>query len=89
MPNTQQAAKRGRQSEKRKLASKARKTAIKTATKAVTKAVAEKNTTDAAEAFKVMQARLDKAAKSSTIHRNKAARRKSRIQKRINKIAAS
>jgi small subunit ribosomal protein S20 len=89
MPSSKQAAKRMRQDAKRKAASRARKTAIKTATKAVTKAVGEKNQGDAQGAFKVMQARLDKAAKTSTIHRNKAARRKSRVQKQINALNAS
>ena len=88
MPNTSQAAKRQRQNVKRKLINRARKTAIKTQTKKVETAVTEENAATAAEAYKIVQARLDKAAKGRTIHPNKAARRKSRLQKKINAMKA-
>jgi small subunit ribosomal protein S20 len=89
MPNTNQAAKRQRQNVKCKLVNRARKTAIKTHTKKVETAVAEQNVATADEAYKLVQARLDKAAKGRTIHPNKAARRKSRMQKKINAMKAA
>ena len=89
MPNTTQAAKRMRQNVKQRLANRARKTAIKTYTKKVTAAIADKNGNAADEAFILVQARLDKAAKNRTVHPNKAARRKSRLQKQINAMKAA
>ena len=88
MPNTKTAAKRMRQNAKRNVINRARKAVIKTHTKKIEKAVAEGNAAEADEAFKVVQARLDKAAKGKTIHPNKAARRKSRMAKKINKLKA-
>ena len=89
MPNTNQAAKRNRQNVKRKLINRARKTQIKTCTKKLEAAVAENNAATADENYKLVQARLDKAAKGRTIHPNKAARRKSRLQKKINAMKAA
>jgi small subunit ribosomal protein S20 len=43
----------------------------------------------AADAAKAAIKRLDKAATKGVIHKNAAARRKSRLQKRINQIASS
>jgi small subunit ribosomal protein S20 len=88
MPNTKQAAKRLRQTEKRNADNRARKTQIKTYTKKFLKAVEDGNATEATEQLRATQKRLDKAAKKSTIHRNKAARRKSRLQKKLNAMQA-
>ena len=88
MPNTNQAKKRMRQNEKRKLDNRARKSAVKTYTRKVDKAIEEGSTPDAETALVDLQAKVDKAAKARTIHRNKAARRKSRMAKRINALKA-
>lgn len=89
MPNTNTAAKRMRQNAKTKMINRARKTAIKNTSKKVIKAVADGNLATAEEAFRATQKKLDKAVKSNTIHKNKAARRKSRLQKKINALKAS
>ncbi len=88
MPNTQQAKKRMRQNEKRRLHNRAQKSEVKTFTKKVMTAVEQGSLAEAQEQFQLLQAKADKAAKSNAIHRNKAARRKSRLQKRINAAQA-
>jgi small subunit ribosomal protein S20 len=59
---------------------KAVKSELKTRSKSVTKAV---GTEDAAEAYRLAQKRLDKAATKGVIHKNQAARRKSRLAKKV------
>ncbi|RMG07753.1 MAG: 30S ribosomal protein S20 [Planctomycetota bacterium] len=88
MPNTQQAKKRLRQNAKRRQINRSRKTAIKTFTRKTLKAIEEGKLEEAQANFVQTQKRLDKAAKGSTIHPNKAARRKSRLQKRLNALQA-
>jgi small subunit ribosomal protein S20 len=44
---------------------------------------------DAAEATKTAISALDKAAEKGVIHKNNAARRKSRLMKRLNAAAAA
>ena len=75
--------KRHRQSEKRRLANRARKSTIRTFTKKALNAAESGDFEAAAKFEKVAQSLIDKAAKGSTLHRNTAARRKSRIAKRI------
>ena len=56
------------------------------------KAVAAGETGDAATAVKfqkVVQSLVDKAAKGSTLHKNTAARRKSRLAKRLKALQAA
>jgi small subunit ribosomal protein S20 len=75
MPHSKQAKKRNRQSEERRLRNKNVKSRMKTAMKRVTKAAEGERPTALAEA----QKRIDKAAKTSAIHKNAAARLKSRL----------
>ena len=81
------AQKRHRQSLKRRLINRSRKSTIKTFT---TTAVVAAQT--GAEDLNTQQARaeslIDKAAKGSTLHKNTAARKKSRLAKAINKAKA-
>ena len=88
MPNTQQAKKRMRQNDKRRLRNRAQKSEVKTFTKKVMTAVEQGSLAEAQEQFHLLQQKADKAAKSNAIHPNKAARRKSRLQKRINALQA-
>jgi len=83
MARNASAMKYHKQAEKRRLANKGRKTTIRTFIK---KAVAAAETGDATTAVKferVVQSLVDKAAKGSTLHKNTAARRKSRLAKRL------
>jgi len=86
MARNASAMKYHKQAEKRRLANKGRKTTIRTFTK---KAVGAAESGDAATAAKferVVQSLVDKAAKGSTLHKNTAARRKSRLAKRLKKL---
>ncbi|MCA8921887.1 MAG: 30S ribosomal protein S20 [Planctomycetes bacterium] len=88
MPNTKQAGKRHRQDERRRIANKAKKSMIRTFTKKVEAAIEEGKPADAEELYRIAQKKLDKAAKTNTVHPNKAARRKSRLQKKVNAAKA-
>ena len=89
MPNNKQAAKRHRQDEVRRLSNKAKKSVIRTYAKKVDAALEDGNPALAVEMFKIAQKKIDKAAKGRTVHPNKAARRKSRLQKKINAAKAA
>ncbi|MDF1523523.1 MAG: 30S ribosomal protein S20 [Trueperaceae bacterium] len=83
MARNASAMKYHKQSEKRRLANKARRTTIRTFTKKAVAAVEAGSAADAAKFEKVVQSLVDKAAKGSTLHKNTAARRKSRLAKRL------
>jgi small subunit ribosomal protein S20 len=85
MPNKQNAAKALRQSLKRRARNLVRISALKKTVKATTKAVAagEKNTLELARAA---QQALDKAAKSGVIKKRTAARRLSRLMKKVHAV---
>ncbi|HZJ10602.1 MAG TPA: 30S ribosomal protein S20 [Trueperaceae bacterium] len=78
--------KRHRQSEKRRLANRARKSTIRTFTKKAVTAAEGGDFEGAAKYQKVVQGLVDKAAKLSMFHENSAARRKSRLAKRISTL---
>lgn len=89
MPTTKSAAKRMRQDDKLRLRSRAARSEIKTNARKLEAALEAGKVEDAKTAFKALQAKLDKAAKGgAAIHKNKAARRKSRMQKKLNALAA-
>jgi len=80
------AMKRHRQAEKRRTAARAKKSTIRTFTKKAV-AAAEKGDFEAAAKYqKVVQGLVDRAIKTSVLHRNAAARRKSRLARRINQL---
>lgn len=80
------AMKRHRQDEKKRLANRARKSMIRTFTKKALAAAEAGDFEAAAKYQKVVQGLVDKATKTNTLHRNTAARRKSRLAKRINTL---
>lgn len=81
------AQKRHRQSLKRRMRNRMRKNTIKTFSK---KAVAaQKEGTDVAAAQSKAESLIDKAAKTGTLHKNTAARKKSRLAKALNKAKAA
>ena len=81
------AQKRHRQSLKRRLINRSRKSTIKTFTKKALSAVTEG--ADVAAAQSKAESLIDKAAKGSTMHKNAAARKKSRLAKAINRAKAA
>jgi small subunit ribosomal protein S20 len=88
MANKRSSKKDLRRTAKRTVRNKAARTALKTFVKKVRTAAAGGNATDTATALVTAQKMLDKAAQRGIIHKNQAARRKSRIAKAANKAAA-
>ena len=87
MPNNASAEKRMRQEIKRRAHNRSIKSLVKTQiTKARTAITTTSVTTDdAQEAVRKAMSELDRAAKKGVIHKNNAARRKSRLMKQLNK----
>jgi len=87
MPNNAAAEKRMRQEQRRRAFNRSTKSIVKTQ---ITKARQAISTTDdnSAEAVRLAVSELDKAAKKGVIHKNNAARRKSRLMKHLNAINA-
>lgn len=81
MPHTQSAKKRLKQSNARKARNRAVKAELRTKTKSVRAAAAAGNLDLAKTEAVAAQAKLDRAAARGVIHKNKAARVKSRLAK--------
>jgi small subunit ribosomal protein S20 len=80
--NIKSQIKRNRQNEKRRIANKAVRSELRTRTKGAIVA-AETGAENAADAARLAMKRIDKAATKGVIHKNAAARRKSRLAKRL------
>jgi len=87
MANIKSQIKRNRQNEARRLRNKAVKSELKTRVKNTVKAASE-GTEDVVERARLAQKRLDMAAAKGVIHKNQAARRKSRLAKQLAKLTA-
>jgi len=83
MANTKSALKRIRTSEKRRERNQAVKSATRTYVKKARSALTHDAAQSSADVLAAISA-LDKAAKKGVIHRNNAARRKSRLMKQLN-----
>ena len=83
MPNKLFAKKRARKAEKRRLRNRYYKKRVKTAYKKVLKFLNENKKDDLINAFKEFQSIVDKATKKGVFHKNNAARKKSRLYKKI------
>lgn len=86
MANIKSQKKRILTNEKARVANKSVRSELKTRTKAAVTAI---GTDGAGDALKTAVKKLDKAATKGVIHKNAAARRKSRLMKRVNNSAAS
>jgi small subunit ribosomal protein S20 len=82
MPNNAAAEKRMRQEQKRRLHNRSIKSLVKTQITKARQAIA--TDAEAEEAVRAAVSELDRAAKKGVIHRNNAARRKSRLMKQLN-----
>ncbi|HNX72583.1 MAG TPA: 30S ribosomal protein S20 [Spirochaetales bacterium] len=80
------AEKRMRQNEKRRLRNKSAKSAIRTASKKVVVAAQANNVAEAKAALQDMIKRIDTAARKGIVKKNTAARKKSRMQKLVNRL---
>jgi small subunit ribosomal protein S20 len=86
MARNPSAMKYHRQSERTRARNRARKSMIRTFSKKAVVA-AEQGDQAAVEKYqKVATSLIDRAQKGSTLHKNNAARRKSRLMKRLNKV---
>ena len=83
MANTLQARKRVRQAEKRHTDNVARRSMLRTTIKKVVKAIDAGDKAAAETAYKEMVPVLDRYANRGLIHKNKAARHKSRLTAHI------
>ena len=88
MANIKSQIKRNRQNEIRRVRNKAVKSEIKTRVKVAVTA-AESGAETAPADLKTAIKRLDKAASKGIIHKNQAARRKSRLMKRLAGLTSS
>jgi small subunit ribosomal protein S20 len=82
------AKKRIRQSIKRRARNRARKDQIKAEIKGFNTALTAGKFDDAQTALKKVTQRLDRVATKGTIHKNAAARKRSRLTKRLNALRA-
>ena len=88
MANIKSQIKRNKTNELRRLRNKAVKAELKTRVKTAIK-VTDAGEDNAVDVARLAQKRLDKAASKGVIHKNQAARRKSRLMKRLNKTDAA
>ncbi|HLZ80401.1 MAG TPA: 30S ribosomal protein S20 [Ktedonobacteraceae bacterium] len=86
MPNNAAAEKRMRQEQRRRAFNRSTKSVVKTTITKARQAIATPSVTSetAEEAVRNAASELDKAAKKGVIHKNNAARRKSRLMKQLN-----
>jgi small subunit ribosomal protein S20 len=89
MPNIQSAKKRMRQEEKRRARNKAVKSTVRTyVTRARAAIVTAADDPQTEEAIRAAVSELDSAVSKGVLHRNNAARRKSRLMTRLNAAKA-
>lgn len=86
MPNTESAKKRVRQNAKRRSLNLWRKRRIKNQIKTFLKAVHDQDVNTAEAEYRKTCGLLDRIACTSTMHRNTAARRKSRLSRHLNSL---
>ena len=87
MANTAQARKRARQSLVRRGRNVAFKSKLRTHIKNTVKAIASGDKTLASESYKIAVPVIDSSASKGLIHKNKAARYKSRLNKQIGELS--
>jgi small subunit ribosomal protein S20 len=83
LANTAQARKRARQAEKNRQLNASQRSTMRTYVKKILNAVSDGNKAEAEAAFKAAAPLLDSTARKGLIHKNKAARYKSRLNARI------
>jgi len=86
LANTKSAIKRLRSAERRKLRNRVYSGRARTAVKKARHLMDQGHLEEAREAVSVAVIALDKAAQKGIIHKNNAARRKSRLVQRLNQI---
>ena len=87
MANIKSAKKRAKQTIVRNERNDAQRSQLRTAVKKVIKAIDANDAAAAREAFTIAQPLLDRFAARGLIHKNKAARHKSRLNAKIRELA--
>jgi small subunit ribosomal protein S20 len=88
MPNHKSAKKRVRQSERRRLINRSNRAELRTAIKKLRTALAGGDSKTRAAVLPATVSAIDKAVQKGVLHRNAAARHKSRLTARVNQAAA-
>ncbi|GED23217.1 30S ribosomal protein S20 [Halomonas sp. 18H] len=88
MANSKQARKRARQAEERRVHNASQRSMVRTYVKKVIKAIKGGDHAQAMDAFKQAQPVIDRIADKDALSKKKAARIKSRLNKRIKALAA-
>lgn len=86
MANSKQAEKRVRQAEKNRLHNKSMRSAMRTSIKNTLKAIKAGDKEKAEAAFRTAVPKIDRMATKGIIHRNKAARHKSRLNAKLKQM---
>jgi len=80
------AKKRIRQNDKARDVNRARKSRVKTQIKHFDDAISDANIEKATQEFRLVAKKLDETASTSTMHKKTAARKKSRLAKKLNQL---
>ena len=88
MAQSLQSKKRAKQNIERRTINRARKSQIKTQIKHLEEALSSGDAEKASEQYKNIVKKLDKTAATSTMHKKTAARKKSRLAKKVNALKA-
>jgi len=89
LANSRQAKKRARQNDKRRARNASQRSEMRTYLKQASTAVQEGNASLAAEIYKKATSMVDRLASKGLIHKNKAARHKSRLNAHIKSMTAA
>lgn len=89
MANSPSARKRARQSEKRRTQNASQRSMVRTYIKRVQSSIAAGDPDAAAKALEAATPTIDRMVNKGFLHRNKAARHKSRLHAQIRKLTAS
>jgi len=86
--NIKSQIKRNRQNEQRRIANKAKRSALRTRVKVAVQAAAGDDDAQAAATLKEAVRSIDRAAAQGIIHKNQASNRKSRLMKKLSRPSA-
>ncbi|WP_211745518.1 30S ribosomal protein S20 [Paenibacillus sp. Marseille-Q4541] len=89
MPNIKSAVKRVKTNDKRRALNASQKSALRTSVKAADQALATNEVDTAKAAIQAASKSLDKAVSKGLVHKNAAARKKSRLAKKLNALTAN
>lgn len=88
MANSAQAKKRARQAEKNRQRNVGQRSAMRTAIKKMLKSIDDGDATQAQAEYRIVTSVIDVATSKGLIHKNKAARHKSRLNAKVKALAA-